>query len=255
MTVSGDPPTVAVLNRLDWQLGEAGRREHRFSWLRDVRGDWLAVDAYYPSNRVVLIASADPDVLEHCEQAVPANGLYLLTLEPEDLTPGGSSDGLANRLRDRLIQQGWAPRAVIGLGSMPASDVAPAPLRSPPERPRETWAARQSPARRRSGDPASGVVLVLIAVAELVIGGGVIGLGAGDYVLGFGLLLDACARVLGAIAASQNGDPDAAWSAVLFGSPVLWSRRNLSGDAAVLAQVTAIIAGFAVAVGLLMAIL
>ncbi len=237
MTVGGDPQTHAVLNRLDSQLGEAGRREHRFAWLRDARSDdWLVVDAYYPSNRVVVVASDDPDLLELCEALVPANGMFLLTLESADLAAAGSSESLAGGLGDRLAAQGWVPRLT--------------PER--PERPREAWAARQTPSAPRSGEASTGVVLVIIVVAELVLGGGVVGIGDGAYVLGFGLLLDACARVLGAVAASQNHDPDAAWTSVLFGSPVLWARGELSGDAAGLAQVTAILAGFCVLVGLVL---
>jgi hypothetical protein len=209
MMVSGDPQAVALLNRLDWQLGEAGRREHRFSWLRDAAsGDWLTVDAYYPSNRVVVIASDDPDRLEHCELLVPANGLYLLTIEAPDLASAGPDDGLLGRLRDQLSEQGWVPRPAA---SADREEGPPSPSRRAAlDGPRETWAARQTPTRVGTGDPATGVVLVLIMVAELILGGGVVGLGAGDYVLGFGLLLDACARALGAIAASRDRDPAAA---------------------------------------------
>jgi hypothetical protein len=257
MAVSGDPHTHAILNRLDWQLGEAGRREHRFAWLREgPGGDWLPVDAYYPSNRVVVIGSDAPEVIELGERLVPANGLYLLTFAPGDLEE--DPDVLIVGLRERLTAQGWAPRVTAspeGGAERAASRAGHGLHRPAVDGPRETWAARRGPARPRRGDPAAGVVLVLIVVAELVLGGGVIGLGAGDYVLGFGLLLDACARVLGTVAASQSGDPAAAWSRVLLGSLVLWSGDDLRGDAGALAQVTAIVAGCAVALGLLLAVL
>jgi hypothetical protein len=230
MTVTGDAQTAAVLNRLDRQLGEAGRRDHHFSWLRDVRGgDWLRVDAYYPSNRVVVVISADPDLLEQCEQDVPAHGLSLLTVEPGDLIGADSSEDRAGALAERLGTREVAPP--------------------------ETWAARAGSSVQRSGDPLTGILLVLIAVTELALGGGLLGLADGHYVLGFGLVLDACARVVGAVAASRNSDPDGAWISVLVGSPALWSGGEQTGDAAALAQVTAILAGFTVLVGLVLALL
>jgi hypothetical protein len=335
MTASGTPPVSsdlpAMLNRLDRQLGEIGRRQHRFAWLRDTRtGDWLVLDAYYPGNRVVVLASDDAGLLRVCEDLVPRNGLFLLTVSAGDL--GSDTAEGVKRLRARLEIQGWrnrteepgggpsvpvpprgpaplpssgpaplpsrgpaplpsrgpAPLPSRGPAPLPSRGPAPLPLRGPaplPSRgpgsgPRGAAAERSSapvtdseefdvpadvrlrpppsPARPRASATEGmgvGITLVIAVALELLVGGGVIGLGAGDYVLGFGCLLDACARVLGTIAASQAGDIDAAWTRVLFGSPALWGlRESEPSDLAPVARVTAILAGVAVALGLLLVV-
>ncbi len=74
-----------ILSACDRILGEVGRRQHMFGWLRlpDAPADeWLAVDAYYPGNRVVVACSGQHDAL--LSELVPAHGLRLLLVDPED---------------------------------------------------------------------------------------------------------------------------------------------------------------------------
>jgi hypothetical protein len=303
----------AVLNRLDWQLGEISRRQHRFAWLRDPQtGEWLAVEAYYPGNRVVVVARDDRALLSLCGDLVPRNGLFLVTLSAPELAT--DSAALAKQLRARLEIQGWVPRSEVRRGDQPpapaapagpAPVLAPAPvplLRRPSSAPAPAAAPAPAPALSNRGPSAEltesahrpgadltdldefdvppdvrvrppqparptkpraseaegvgiGITLVLAVVFELAVGGGVIGLGAGDYVLGFGFMLDACARVLGMVVASQNEDLDAAWTSVIFGSLALWGLEDSEhSDLAPVARVTAIIAGCVVALGLFLAI-
>ena len=79
-------PAPTILTMCDHLLGEAGRRHHMFTWLRAPgagTGEWLAVDAYYPRARLVVMCRSRPgphDAL--CRELVPGHGLGLLTLDP-----------------------------------------------------------------------------------------------------------------------------------------------------------------------------
>ena len=72
----------------DRMLGEPGRRQHLFAWLQapDAGAEqWLAVDAYYPASRLVVVCRADPPGPD--DHALPASscrahGLRLLQLDP-----------------------------------------------------------------------------------------------------------------------------------------------------------------------------
>ena len=264
-TSSAQIDPSAVLNRLDWQLSEIGRRQHRFAWLRGADGDWLAVDSYYPGSRVVVIVSDDVALLDSCARLVPEHGLFLLAPAPAELS--ADSAALARQLRLGLEQQGWAPRTVAAEGNGdggPARAAATVPVAGPggagagagggvaasaarvapdeefdvPAGVRLRRAARGGAVRaaggRAAGPEAIGVgfTLVIAVVLELVVGGVIVGLGAGDYVLGVGFLLDACARVLGMVLAAHNDDLDAAWTAVLFGSPALWGLSDAAPSVA-----------------------
>jgi hypothetical protein len=285
MTAGGTPSAsvdpTAVLDRLDSQLGEIARRQHRFAWLRDPgSGEWLVVDAYYPGNRVVVILTEDRRLMSLCGDLVPRNGLFLVALSAAEVTEDASA--LISQLRTRLEIQGWVPRSDLRRGQpppAPAAPTGPAPVLAPAPRPTD---APSGPARsdgddfevpagvrirtprptappRPGASPAEGIgigiTLVLAVVLELAAGGGLVGLGAGDYVLGFGCVLDACARVLGLVVASQNADLDAAWTSVIFGSPALWGLKDSEqSDLAPVARVTAILAGLMVALGAVLAI-
>ena len=93
-----------ILGLCDRFLGEIGRRRHFFSWLRRPGAgaeEWLAVDAYYPASRVVVVCSQDdhePDV--PYAELVPAHGLRLLTVSPDEL--GDRRSDAARRL-ERLV--------------------------------------------------------------------------------------------------------------------------------------------------------
>jgi hypothetical protein len=65
------------------------------------------------------------------------------------------------------------------------------------------------------------VALAAVLSLELYVGVGGLALSGGHVLLGFGLALDACSRVLGAVAASRAGEPRWAWACVLVGSPAV----------------------------------
>jgi hypothetical protein len=200
-------PVGVVLDLCDRLLGEIGRRLHRFSWLRPLGGaidDCLICDAYYPSNRLVVICreeGSEPDALYAKE--VPRNGLLLLVVTPAEL----GMDRLA--ASEALVEQ-------IGA------------LRPLPERP---GGAARSAAKRASSPrvPAReheqrfgmliGLALVIVLAAESLILVVLLALGNDHPVLAFGFALDACARALGTVAAARQGDHAHAWSCILIGSP------------------------------------
>lgn len=209
-----------ILDLCDRVLGELGRRRHLFAWLRApgaAADDWLPVDAYYPSHRLVVVwreqALATDAVYA---KQVPAHGLRLLELTPETL--GRDLDTTLRRMVGAL---------------------APAPSPAP---------ARPEPRRaRRSVDYGFGLALALVAAIfiELYLG---VARGALDhdrFVLAFALAIDACARVLGAIAARRAGAIDWAWGCVIIGSPlvaVFWRSGRATAEPAPLAGQLAIVA-------------
>src|SRR5512143_201285 len=83
--------TNAILALCDRVVGEAGRRRHLFSWLRSPgsdTGQWLAVDAYYPGNRLVVVCGEHSAEDEDLYAAlVPAHGLRLLYADADELGP------------------------------------------------------------------------------------------------------------------------------------------------------------------------
>ncbi len=141
---------IAICDQL---LGEIGRRSHFFGWLRAPDAgaqDWLAVDVYYPTNRLVVICRSEPG--EHDDlyaELVPAHGLRLLPIIPAEL--GGDRTEAAARLERALSDLGPPPmppaepeeptvtRAVAALAQPPAWAFAalakPAPRLAPSRRP------------------------------------------------------------------------------------------------------------------------
>ena len=80
-------PTVLAV--CDGLIGEIGRREHLFSWLRAPESEpdqWLPVSAYYPGKRMVVVCDAQrsPHKLLY-EELVPAHGLRLLRVAVDEL--------------------------------------------------------------------------------------------------------------------------------------------------------------------------
>jgi hypothetical protein len=81
--VSGSPlPAEEIVSICDDLLGEVGRRNHLFSWLRSGPGEWLPVDAYYPAHRLVVVYERRSELYG---QLVPARGLQLLELDRDQL--------------------------------------------------------------------------------------------------------------------------------------------------------------------------
>jgi hypothetical protein len=198
-----------VLDLCDRILGESGRRKHLFTWLRAPGaqpGDWLAVDAYYPANRLVVLWREEHGRYDQVyTELVPAHGLRLLELAPNEV-------------------DGELAAAELALGQiLGALDNGP-PVREA----RMSRASEVTPHAAHSTERITlGVLEGLALAAVLFIEGyvGVVGAGldAGRPVLAFALALDSCARLLGTIAAGRAGEPDWAWGCALGGSPLVAS--------------------------------
>jgi len=215
-----------ILDHCDALLEEVGRREHRFAWLRDDR-DWLVVDVYYPRARLVVCCERSGTERQLCEELIPQHGLGLLCLDPAEVAENPAL------LRDKLD-----------------SVAAPAPRPSP-----KPAAAAPPPARpRRQAGVAEGlgfgVILIVIVLLEAYLGLVRLAADDGDVVLGFGLVLDAAARVLGSMQARQR------WSCLLGGSPqvarLAFDDSGQDGPARE-TGVLALVACAAVVLGLLLA--
>jgi hypothetical protein len=87
-----------------------------------------------------------------------------------------------------------------------------------------------------------------VAVLEAYLAVVVVAFNGSDPVLGVGLLLDACTRVVGTIGAAQRHDDEATWGGLLIGSPVLVGQPKPTRTLAVAALVVT-------ALGLLLAVL
>jgi hypothetical protein len=252
---------TAALDACDRLLGEIGRRQHRFSWLFDPRGgasEWLAIDAYYPGSHVVVICCAEADTRTVCEQLVPAHGLHLICLDPGEL--GGDRVAVSALVRERIEHSGYTPPAPAGaagasaMAPVGASAVAPAGALAP------RLPAASAPAVAGTGTRTEheqrfgmqiGLVLSVVVLLEVYLAAVILAFGDGQPVLGLGLLLDACARVLGTLAAGRAGEHGDAWARLVLGSPLVAPLRTEAGeDAARLAGAVATWALGAGALGL-----
>jgi hypothetical protein len=244
-----------ILDLTDLLLAERGRRSHLFAWLRrpgGAPGDWLAVDAYYPASRVVVVCqdTAGP-FRELFAELVPAHGLRLLEVDPGQLATGREA---ARRALERRIEQ-LGPRperfpASLNRASQPpATSAPPAPRVSRPAGERQVAGAL------------AGFALAAVLVAEVYAGVARAGFDSGHVLLAFGLALDACSRGLGTIAAGRDGSSEWAWWCALGGSPVVaWfalfqQRGPVRTEPAPLAGLIAILALVVLAVALLAAAL
>ncbi len=140
------PPVAApqLLDLCDRVIGEVGRRRHLFGWLRRPGSeDWVAVDAYYPGNRLVVVCRDErDDEDELIERQVPAHGLRLLRLEPAQVLsdPDGVEVSLERELaalappppRPRVVPPqdglGAVARAVASLAQAPAAAAQAPPV-------------------------------------------------------------------------------------------------------------------------------
>ena len=156
-----------LLDLCDQALGELSRRRHLFAWLRAPGAeDWLAVDAYYPGHRLVVMCREAPAEDEQLiATQVPEHGLRLLTLAPDELAsdPAGVQAALGRRL-DQLRP---APSRSRPPAALAASRPKPV-RRSPPRRPANGARARvvAPPARHH---PVTAALLIATLVIVLVV--------------------------------------------------------------------------------------
>lgn len=245
--VTVPPSATALLNRCDVLFGEIGRRMHRFSWLRAAGApieQCLVVDAYFPGNRVVVVCgtqTAEEDEL--CAVQVPAHGLRLLRLQPEQFAsdPGQLTTRLADAIRALgpvpPRPQEPVPRSVPPRHVAPSLAPAPTPARPPTPLAAARWAADRARAstapdgKRAAGRTdreqqeraglVLGVTLVVVLAVEMMIFVAIIGFGGGHPVLAIGFAFDVGSRALGTIAFARDGDEDRAWGALIVGSPAV----------------------------------
>lgn len=243
-------PVAEILDLTDRILAERGRRSHLFAWLRRPGGgpaDWLAVDAYYPGSRLVVVCQ-DP-ASPHRElfaELIPAHGLRLLELNPDELTGGREA---TRRTLERRIEDLGPPRG--------------RPIAAPPSAvsaPPQPHVPRRAAERQLAGVLA-GFALAAVLVAEVYAGVARAGFDSGNVLLAFGLALDACSRGLGTIAAGREGSSEWAWWCLLGGSPVVaWfalfqDQGPVRTEPAPLAGVMGMLALLVLAVALLAAAL
>ena len=235
---SGAASRDAILNLCDRLLDEVGRRQHLFSWLRAPGAgteEWLAVDAYYPARRlVVLCRDTDGEYDALFDELIPAHGLGLLRVELDALGPhpeaAVSAQIEALELPSREMFDVSLGAAPVRVSPMARVGESLAQATAPPVRPRVRLTPRGAAAgaaTRASYDASLalgvgvGVALAIVLTVELYLGVGEIALGGDHWLLAFGFALDIVARVLGLVAGERAGRIDwAVWS-VIGGSPVV----------------------------------
>ncbi len=262
------PSAASIVNHCDRLLGEVGRRQHRFGWLRVPDADaeqWLPVDAYYPSNRLVVLCREPPTLHDaRYQELITAHGLRLLLVAPNELRaePEGAFAALERRIAElepvtrssgqlAPVRQSRGSPVLFALASMvrPANQSGPAGRRAAPE-------PRYSD-RFVAAGLMVGVVLIALLGAEMYIAISQVALGAGHVALAFAIVLDACARVLGTIGAQRAGQPGWVWPCVIGGSPVvsafaLFQRSGpVSAEPAPLAGLVSLVALGVAAIALL----
>jgi sortase A len=99
-----------VLALVDGILAEPGRRRHLFGWLRAPAAtgeDWLAVDAYYPRHRLVVVCVNSAEHQAIVKEQVPAHGLRLLDVRPDEVSAG--REAARALLKRRIAELGPLP--------------------------------------------------------------------------------------------------------------------------------------------------
>jgi hypothetical protein len=279
------PGPAAVLAQCDRLLGEVGRRHHMFSWLRNPEGGadrWLEVDAYYPSQRlVVLCRKPSAPLAAVYRELIPAHGLRLLELDPAEL-----QGDLHTAVRDRLaaLERSATPSPATAARQATASARRASTPQAASSRQPAVFAAPAAASAREVADPATrsrsprrrgapakrvpahplpdsqatgmliGLALVVVLGVEFYLGIAK-ALGSEHWLLAFGLALDLGARMIGTIVAARSAEAGWAWACVIIGSPAVAAASlpkdaPVASDPAPLAGVLALLAMACVLLGL-----
>lgn len=249
-------PAPTILSMCDRLLREVGRRHHMFTWLRAPgagAGEWLAVDAYYPRARLVVMCRAEPG--QHgaiYRELVPKHGLGLLTLDPAVL--GNDREAVEATLATKFFDLAHVSRE---RSTRPPKTADP----PPPVPPGPAW----TPVKVEHTSVPRGFVQVLgviaglafaaLLIAEIYLGVIKVALGDGRLVLGLAILLEALSRALGTVAAERAGRRGWACACAIVGALVVaWVslvRRSgrIDVEPAPLAGLLAVLAGVLALVG------
>ena len=281
-------PAPTILSMCDHLLGEVGRRHHMFAWLRAPgagAGEWLAVDAYYPRARLVVMCRSSPgphDALYR--ELVPAHGLGLLTLDPPAL--GNDREAVRATLAAKLFDRERLPRGpeartakaadppAAGSPDRPAAapdrPAPPPPARGTgrpaadkPEPPTPEWTpvkVEHTPVPRglvQALGVLAGLAFAALLIAEICLAVIVVAFHAGKLVLGLAILIEALSRVGGTVAAERAGQRGWAFACAIVGAPIVaWvalvpRSGRITTEPAPLAGLLAVLAGVVALVGLL----
>ena len=265
-------PAPTILSLCDGLLGEAGRRHHMFAWLRAPgagTGDWLAVDAYYPRARLVVICRSGSGPHDSLfREQIPAHGLGLLMLDPAVL--GSDREAVKASLAAKFFDLEHVQRRRPRPPRSPADRQRPAPEREPGPRQaadRGAPAPEWTPVKvERTPVPRGFVqglgILAGLAFAALLIGElylGVIKVAFGDSRLLFGLaiVLELLSRALGTVSAERAEKRGWACACAIVGAPVvawvtLFRRPRIDVEPAPLAGLLAVLAGAVAILALLL---
>jgi hypothetical protein len=216
-------PAPTILSICDRLLGESGRRHHMFAWLRApgaAAGEWLAVDAYYPRARLVVLCRSQPAPDGSIyRELVPAHGLGLLTLDPAVL--GNDRDAVEATLAAKIFDLEHVPRArPPRTPKAPATPPAPEP--AAPEWTPVKVAHTSVPRGWVHGlGVIAGLAFAVVLIVEVYLGVIKVAIGAGRLVLGLAIVIDAFSRALGTVAAERAGRRGLACACAVGGSPVV----------------------------------
>jgi hypothetical protein len=255
-------PAPTILSLCDGLLGEAGRRHHMFAWLRAPgagTGDWLAVDAYYPRARLVVICRSGSGPHDSLfREQIPAHGLGLLMLDPAVL--GSDREAVKASLAAKFFDlehvqrrrqrppRSPAPRqppaAAKGRRSAAAEVQPPAPEWTPVK-------VQRTPVPRgfvQGLGILAGLAFAALLIGELYLGVIKVAFGDSRLLLGLAIVLELLSRALGTVSAERAEKRGWACACAIVGAPVvawvtLFRRPRIDVEPAPLAGLLAVLAG------------
>ncbi len=247
-------PAPTILSLCDGLLGEAGRRHHMFAWLRAPgagTGDWLAVDAYYPRARLVVVCRSGSGPHDSLfREQIPAHGLGLLMLDPTVL--GSDREAVKASLATKFFDLEHVQRRPQQPSRPPADRQAPAPRER--QAPAPEWTpvkVEHTPVPRgfvHGLGILAGLAFAALLIGELYLGVIKVAFGDGRLLLGLAIVLELGSRALGTVAAERAEERGWACACAIVGAPVvawvtLFRRPRIDVEPAPLAGLLALLAG------------
>jgi len=270
-------PAPTILSMCDSLLGEAGRRHHMFTWLRAPgagAGEWLAVDAYYPRARLVVICrSGEPGPHDSLyRELIPAHGLGLLTLDPAAL--GSDRETVEAALAAKFFDLEHVARERSRPSATRSRGPQPGPAGPGDRQPRPAGSAVRQPGPAPEWTPVkvehtpvargfvqglgilAGLAFAALLIVELYLG--VIKVAFDDHrlLLGLAIVLELLSRALGTVASERAERRGLACACAIVGAPVvawvtLLRRPRIDVEPAPLAGLLALLAGAVAVLALL----